>query len=75
MNTTNTQPTPAKRKATKVKKSVQVDEAIGGLLDVMLQKAGLSLDDLVNTSVRLWIVQNLDLLSAEDKKQFPHLKF
>lgn len=75
MATTNARSASTKRKPAKVRKNVQVDEAIGGLLELMLQKAGLSLDDLVNTSVRLWIAQNLDLLSSEDKQKFSHLKF
>lgn len=66
---------PARGQENKVKKTVSIDESIGELLELLLKKSNLSLDDLVNVKLRSWIAGNLDLLTPEDKKRFSNLKF
>lgn len=40
------------------------------LLDLMLQKAGITKKEIHDVAERRWVNANLDLLSAADKKQF-----
>ena len=46
-----------------------------GVLELLLQKTGLKYKELVDAQIGMWMAGNLDLLSAEEKKQFPHLVF
>jgi hypothetical protein len=57
-------------KPSKVKMTVQVDAEFKPLLDLMLKKANLSLSDLNETFIPLWIGQNKDLLTPSELEQF-----
>jgi hypothetical protein len=57
-------------KPAKIKMTVQVDAEFKPLLDLMLKKANLSLSDLNETFIPLWIGQNKDLLTATELEQF-----
>jgi hypothetical protein len=54
----------------KVSKTVKVDATIAPLLDYMLKKANIQLSDINDTFIRVWINQNMDLLTESEKKQF-----
>ena len=53
-----------------VTKSIKVDANLAAILDTMLKKAGIKLDDVSDTFIRIWINQNLDLLNEDDRKKF-----
>lgn len=53
-----------------VTKSIKVDANLAPILDTMLKKAGIKLDDVSDTFIRIWINQNLDLLNEDDRKKF-----
>jgi hypothetical protein len=53
-----------------VAKTVQIDADVAPLLDYMLKKASLKLTDINDTFVRIWINQNMDLLTEAEKKKF-----
>ena len=65
-----TQPTPAAVIDTKINKTITVDANIEPLLEFMLKKAKIQLSDINDTFIRVWINQNLDLLTEGDKKKF-----
>jgi hypothetical protein len=54
----------------KIKKSVEIDANLAPVLDFMLKKAKLQLSDLNDTFIRLWINQNMDLLTEAEKRKF-----
>ena len=54
----------------KVKIQAKVDPSLMELLELMLPKANLTLDDVVDASARNWIVQNTDLLTKADRDRF-----
>ena len=56
-------------------KQKQVEKERRGVLELLLQKTGLKYKELVDAQIGMWMAGNLDLLSAEEKKQFPHLSF
>lgn len=61
----------SKQKTTKkVIKTVTIDASIAPMLDYMLKKANLKLSDINDTFIRLWINQNIDLLTDSEKKKF-----
>ena len=53
-----------------VTKSIKVDANLAPILDIMLKKAGIKLDDVSDTFIRIWINQNLDLLNEDERKKF-----
>ena len=53
----------------------QVEKERKGVLELLLKKTGLKYKELVDAQVGMWMAGNIDLLSAEEKKQFPHLVF
>jgi hypothetical protein len=53
----------------------QVEKERKGVLELLLKKTGLKYKELVDAQVGMWMAGNLDLLTAEEKKQFPHLVF
>ena len=59
-----------KKVSEKVKKTVTVDASIAPLLDYMLKKANIQLSDINDTFIRVWINQNMDLLTEADKEKF-----
>ena len=56
-------------------KQKQVEKERKAVLQLLLEKTGLKYKELVDAQVGMWMAGNLDLLSAEEKKQFPHLVF
>ena len=50
-------------------------EGAQGRTRLLLQKNGLKRKELVDAQVGMWMAGNLDLLTADEKKQFPHLVF
>jgi hypothetical protein len=53
----------------------QVEKERKGVLELLLKKTGLKYKELVDAQVGMWMAGNLDLLTAEEKKLFPHLVF
>ncbi|GHT07368.1 hypothetical protein FACS189432_02490 [Bacteroidia bacterium] len=43
------------------------------LLNLMLKKAGLKYDDLITSSIKRWIGQNLDLLAENELEKFKQI--
>lgn len=48
----------------------ELDSKRKALLDLMLQKAGITKKDIHDVAERRWVNANLDLLSSSDKKQY-----
>lgn len=40
------------------------------LIDLMLQRAGITRDDIYDTALRSWVAKNLDLLTAAELKRY-----
>ncbi|MDD4111336.1 MAG: hypothetical protein PHS54_07375 [Clostridia bacterium] len=40
------------------------------LVALMLKKAGIKYEELVDASVRLWVAENLDLLSPSEREKY-----
>ena len=57
----------------KAKAIVQIDAEVKPLLDLMLKKANLSLSDLNDTFISIWVSQNKDLLTPAERQQYAHL--
>jgi len=57
-------------KREQIEKKVSIDASIAPILDYMLKKANTNLSGISNSFVRVWINQNLDLLSESEKKKF-----
>lgn len=57
-------------KREQVEKKVSIDANVAPILDYMLKKANTNLSGISNSFVRVWINQNLDLLSDAEKKKF-----
>ena len=53
----------------------QVEKERKAVLQLLLEKTGLKYKELVDAQVGMWMAGNLDLLTTEEKKQFPHLVF
>ena len=56
-------------------KEKQIEKERKAVLQLLLEKTGLKYKELVDAQIGMWMAGNLDLLSAEEKKQFPHLVF
>lgn len=52
------------------KKSVTIDAEIAPLFDYMLKKANLQFNEVNAIFIKVWISQNLDLLTESEKKRF-----
>ena len=52
-----------------------VEKERKGVLELLLKKTGLKYKELVDAQIGMLMAGNIDLLSAEEKKQFPHLVF
>ena len=50
-----------------------IEQERKGVLELMLKKAGLTRKQLADGLIDMWIAGNNDLLTASEKKQFPHL--
>jgi hypothetical protein len=48
----------------------QADGLQKDLLNLMLKKAGLKYDDLINSSIKKWVGQNLDLLDQSELERY-----
>lgn len=51
-------------------RTICIQKGIAALLDFMLEKAEIDLSDINDSFIKVWINQNLDLLSPEDKVRF-----
>lgn len=51
-------------------RTIFISKGIIPLLDFMLEKAEIDLSDINDSFIKVWINQNLDLLSQEDKVRF-----
>ena len=51
-------------------RTIFINKGITPLLDFMLKKADIDLSDINDSFIKVWINQNLDLLSQEDKVRF-----
>ena len=51
-------------------RTIFIPKGITPLLDFMLEKAEIDLSDINDSFIKVWINQNLDLLSPEDKVRF-----
>jgi len=66
----------AQRKTAEQKlKDQEIEKERKKVLEILLKKTGLTYKTLVETSVDLWVTSNIDLLTANDKKQFKYLVF
>ena len=54
-------------------KTVQIPTQHNELLSLMLKKADLDISDIFEVSYKLWINQNTDLLTEEEKEKYKHL--
>ena len=56
-------------------KQKQVEKERKAVLQLLLEKTGLKYKEVVDFQLGVWMAGHLDLLTAEEKKQFPHLAF
>jgi len=52
-----------------------VEKERKAVLQLLLEKTGLKYKELVDAQIGMWMAGNIDLLTAEEKKQFPNLVF
>ncbi|MBQ7531715.1 MAG: hypothetical protein IJT12_08395 [Paludibacteraceae bacterium] len=50
-----------------------IEQERKGVLELMLKKVGLTRKQLSDDLIGMWMAGNNDLLTATEKKQFPHL--
>ena len=53
----------------------QIEKERRGVLELLLKKTGLKYKEVVDFQLGVWMAGHLDLITAEEKKQFPHLSF
>lgn len=54
-----------------VLRTVKIDTRHNELLNIMLKKAGLKIDDIFEASYKKWAINNVDdLLTKEDKEKY-----
>ena len=56
-------------------KQKQIERGRKAVLQLLLEKTGLKYKELVDAQIGMWMAGNIDLLTAEEKKQFPNLIF
>ena len=56
-------------------KQKQIERESKAVLQLLLEKTGLKYKELVDAQIGMWMAGNIDLLTAEEKKQFPNLIF
>ena len=56
-------------------KQKQIERERKAVLQLLLEKTGLKYKELVDAQIGMWLAGNIDLLTAEEKKQFPNLIF
>ena len=56
-------------------KQKQIEREHKAVLQLLLEKTGLKYKELVDAQIGMWMAGNIDLLTAEEKKQFPNLIF
>jgi hypothetical protein len=53
----------------------QVEKERKAVLQLLLEKTGLKYKEVVDFQLGVWMAGHLDLLTEQEKKQFPHLAF
>ena len=56
-------------------KQKQIERERKAVLQLLLEKTGLKYKELVDAQIGMWMAGNIDMLTAEEKKQFPNLIF
>ena len=56
-------------------KEKQVEKERKAVLELLLEKTGLKYKEVVDFQLGVWMAGHLDLLTDQEKKQFPHLAF
>ena len=56
-------------------KQKQIERERKAVLQLLLEKTGLKYKELVDAQIGMWMAGNIDLLTAEEKKQFPNVIF
>ena len=56
-------------------KQKQVEKERKDVLQLLLRKTGLKYKEVVDFQLGVWMVGHLDLLTEQERKQFPHLAF
>ena len=56
-------------------KQKQIERERKAVLQLLLEKTGLKYKELVDAQIGMWMAGNIDLLTAEEKKQSPTLLF
>lgn len=56
-------------------KEKQIEKERKGVLDLLLKKTGLTRKEVVDFQLGVWMAGHLDLLTDQEKQQFPHLAF
>lgn len=56
-------------------KQKQVEKERKAVLQLLLEKTGLKYKEVVDFQLGVWMAGHLDLLTEQEKKQFPHLAF
>ena len=56
-------------------KQKQIERERKAVLQLLLEKTGLKYKELVDAQIGMWMAGNIDLLTAEENKQFPNLIF
>ena len=63
----------SKQKMESLRVSTTLDSDTKKLFKVLTEKANVKPGEIFSTSIRAWINNNLDLLTAEERKEFKHL--
>ena len=53
----------------------QIEKERKGVLELLLKKTGLTRKEVVDFQLGVWMAGHLDLLTDQEKQQFPHLAF
>ena len=56
-------------------KEKQIEKERKAVLQLLLEKTGLKYKEVVDFQLGVWMTGHLDLLTEQEKKQFPHLAF
>ncbi|MCQ2210319.1 MAG: hypothetical protein MJZ34_08510 [Paludibacteraceae bacterium] len=57
------------------KDEIEIEKQLKELFELLLKKTGVKKKDLMDMMIRSFIKENLDLVSASDKKKFDKLIF
>ncbi|MDR0928035.1 MAG: hypothetical protein LBO69_09785 [Ignavibacteria bacterium] len=53
--------------------NIEIDALQQDLLNLMLNKAGLKYEELVISSIKKWVGQNIDLLSSQELERYKNI--